>query len=754
MHCLVRTLVLAAALTLSVGARAGADVLRSVDPFVGTESGAPDYGTGGGAGATFPGAVLPAGMVQFSPDTSPGEDNFAGGYSYRDRVIHGFSLTHFSGAGCAGFGDVPILPTRAAISGSPAVRDSADVAPRYLARFDNRHEDAEPGRYSVTLDPGSRDSIAVQLTATTRTGDAQIQFANRRAGSVLVNAGGSSLADSAAALAVSPRTREISGSVQSGNFCFQPTHYRVYFVARFDRRFAASGTWAGERLSVGGRHTAASNPRAVALKGIPGGPAVAPGNPSSGVQVGAYASFHARIVRVRIGISFTSLREARRNLVREGLHRSFAQLQSDAARRWRAVLSRVRVSGGTARERSVFSTALYHALIEPSTLSDADGSYLGMDGRVHRAGSVPQYTDISGWDIYRTQVPLLAMLFPSRAAALATSLLRDARQSGCLPRWPYASQQTNVMTGDPSDPMLASIYAYGARGFNARAALTRMLAGASRSCHTGNGNYLEREGLSESLRLGYIPMQDNTDVIGHTFGERSRAWGAAATTLEDALADSAISRLARSLHDTAPARRFAQRARAWTRLFDPGHGYIRPRLSSGAWLGPFDPFGEAGFVEGDAAQYTWFVPHDPDRLFGLMGGRAVARRRLGRFFTKLNAGPMSPYAFLGNEPTLSTPWLYDRLGRPELAGAVVHRALRSLYSPAAGGMPGNDDGGTLSSWVVLAALGVYPEDPTTGVLELSAPCFRTPAFRWPPAPSSSTRRAPRAPYRRRWTAAR
>ncbi len=712
---------------LVVPAHANApDVLRSVDPFVGTSSGAPDFGTGGGAGGTFPGAVLPFGMVQFSPDTAPGADNFAGGYSYRDRLLRGFSLTHFSGAGCAGFGDVPILPTTAAVTSSPAVAGSGDVSPRYLAGFDHRDERASPGAYNVILAPSSSHPISVALTATTRTGDARLVFPARRRVSVLVNAGGSSLANYAASVTVDPAARSISGSVQSGGFCFQPTRYRVYFVVRFDRPFGASGTWNGLSLMRGGRSAAAVNPHAFSPKGVPGGPAVLPGNLSSGVQAGAYASFDTtsdRTVVVRIGISFTSLTEAQRNLARESLGRSFDQLRSAARQSWRAELGKVSVSGGSPRLRSLFYTALYHALIEPSTLSDADGSYPGMDGRVHRAGTTVQYTDISGWDVYRTQVPLLAMLEPRRAADLATSLVRDARQSGCLPRWPYADQQTNVMTGDPSDPMIASIYAFGARAFDAPTALGWMVAGATHPCHTQNGDYTEREVLEDYLRLGYIPQEEDTDAVGHTLGSRQLAWGAAATTLEDALADSAVSGLARRLSRPAIAARFARRGENWQRLFDPRSGYVRPRLRSGAWLAPFAATGQTGFVEGNAVQYTWLVPQDPERLFALMGGAGVARRRLDRFFAALNAGPDRPYAYLGNEPTLATPWLYDWLGEPARATAVIRRALLGLYSPTPGGMPGNDDGGTMSAWWVLGALGLYPAVPGSDLLAINAPLF-------------------------------
>ena len=280
--------------------------------------------------------------------------------------------------------------------------------------------------------------------------------------------GGSSIANSAASVQVDASRREVMGSADSGHFCAQPTKYRVYFVARFNRAFAESGTWHDQSLNRSAVSAAGSNPNASNYKPVPGGPLSLPGNPSSGVQLGAYVSFDTRrahSVEMNVGVSFTSIAEARNNLEAEVGTRSFQSLRIAAENAWRSELAKVIVSGAGTTERRLFYTSLYHALIEPSTFSDTDGSYLGMDGRVHRGGRLTQYTNISGWDVYRSQTPLMAMLEPRRAADLARSLVRDARQSGCLPRWPYADQQTNVMVGDPSDPMLAEIYAFGARSF-------------------------------------------------------------------------------------------------------------------------------------------------------------------------------------------------------------------------------------------------------------------------------------------------
>jgi predicted alpha-1,2-mannosidase len=652
-------------------------------------------------------------MTQFGPDTVPMSMNRSG-YSYEDTQIRGFSLTHFSGAGCPIFGDIPILPTTRRVNISPAVGGASDLDPRYVAHFDHRHEASSPGAYEVVLNPGSGQAIDSKLTVTTRTADARFTFPAAHAASVLIDPAGSLNGDDAAALVLDARRREVVGSAESGGFCGQPTRYRTYFVARFNRRFAAYGTWHDQALNRG-------SPRASAAATDTAGQGL-----GHHVYVGAYVTFDTavrRSVEMQVGVSFTSISEARRNLATEVGRRTFGSLRSAAQGMWRSELAKVAVTGGSAPERRLFYTSLYHALLEPSTFSDADGSYVGMDGRLHIAGRATQYTNISGWDVYRSQAPLMAILEPSRATDVATSILRDAQQSGCLPRWPYANQQTNVQDGDPSDVILAETYAFGARAFGVRTALARMVAGATAPCHTTNGDYTEREGLQDYLQLGYVPEELNTDVVGHTYSQRASAWGAAATTLEYAIADSAIARLAANVGARNVARLFRRRAQNWSSLFDPVAGYVRPRYRSGAWLPSPDPTSATGFVEGDAAQYSWLVPEDPAGLFRRLGGEAEATRRLDRFFHRLNSGPSTQYAYLGNEPTLGAPWLYDWLGRPARAADVIRRALLGLYAPTPRGMPGNDDGGTLSAWWVLGALGLFPAAPGSDLLVVGGPLF-------------------------------
>jgi predicted alpha-1,2-mannosidase len=688
-----------------------------VDVFAGTRPGPDTFG----GGHNFPGASLPFGMVQWSPDTTPVAPH-SGGYDYSDRHISGFSLTHLSGAGCALYGDFPFLPTTEPLESSPAA-PGGGLDGKFQPGFAHAHESGRPGYYSVQLNPVRGGAIEAALAATTRTGIARFRFPPNPHASILINAGGSAQPDDLAAVSVDPGRREISGTASSGLFCGQRPRYRIYFAAVFSRPFASYGTWKENRLEPAG--TAAedvSNP---------------PANPKTTAQAGAYASFDTsrnHLVTVRVGISFVSVEGARANLAAESGGVSFGAIAARATRRWNQALGRVRVSGGSRRHLSTFYTALYHALLAPRTFNDANGLYPGMDGAVHQVHGRTQYADFSGWDVYRTEIPLLAMLVPKRAGDIARSLLADAAQSGCLPRWSYAAGQSMTMVGDPADPMLAAAEAFGAH-FDRGAALAAMVRGATEVCRSANSEYVERQGLPEYLRLGYVPFESDTNRrnANSIYGDPDAVWGSAATTLEYAVDDFAIARLAARAGDQAIYRTFLQRAGNWRRLFDPASRMIEPRYAGGAFPQPYDNLGGGGFVEGDSAQYTWMVPQDPRGLAAAMGGRGPAARRLRSFLRNLNAGPggtHTDHALLGNEPTLHTPWLFDWLGQPYRTQEAVRRGL-TLYRPAPDGYPGNDDLGTLSAWYVFGALGLYPEVPGSDVLALASPLFRRAEIRLP-----------------------
>jgi predicted alpha-1,2-mannosidase len=569
----------------------------------------------------------------------------------------------------------------------------------------------------VRLNPVGGADIDAELTATTRTGMARFTFPRNPHSSVLINAGGSAQPDDFAAVQVDPAGREIDGIASSGLFCGHRPRYRVYMAAIFNRPFAASGTWEGEEASDGS--TAASDSQSP------------PANPKSSADAGAYATFdtrHNRVVTARVGVSFVSVEDARANLAAENPGLRFEEVKSRAQGDWNRALGRIRVKGGSRRNLDTFYTALYHAFLAPRTFSDVGGAYIGMDGLLHQAQGRIQYADFSGWDTYRTQIQLLSLLVPRRASEMVRSLLADAAESGCLPRWPYANGQSMTMVGDSADPLIASAAAFGATAFDRQAALAAMLKGADQPCQSANGEYLERQGLGPYLALGYVPFDLDTNVrnANSIYGSPDDVWGSAATTLEYSVDDFAIAQFAgRSLGDRSTYERFMQRSGNWRKLFNPGSGQIEPRYENGAFPADYDNLRGGGFVEGDSVQYSWMAPHDPAGLFRAIGGRVKATARLNHFLRKLNGGPgatHTDHALLGNEPTLHVPWLYDWVGSPYRTQAAVRRALR-LYSTAPDGYPGNDDLGTLSSWYVFGALGLYPEVPGVGLLAIGSPLF-------------------------------
>jgi predicted alpha-1,2-mannosidase len=716
-HALIRSAGLAivaafASLALAAPAAHGAGLADHVHVFAGTRPGPDTFG----GGHNFPGATAPFGMVQWSPDTTPADVNGRGSYDYRDSHVKGFSLTHLAGAGCSLYGDFPFLPTTEPLSSSPAAGGSS-LDGEFQPGFSHAHESGRPGYYSVRLNPADGAAIGVELSATTRSGIARFRFPRNPHSSVLINAGGSAQPDDFAAVQVDPAHREIDGTASSGLFCGQRPRYRVYIAAVFNRRFGEYGTWEGNDASVGSSTAGASQKPAA--------------NPATTADAGAFATFdtsHNRVVVARVGLSFVSVEDARANLAAEDPGLGFGEVARRAERDWNRSLGRIRISGGPRRLLDTFYTALYHVFLAPRTFSDVGGAYAGMDGLVHRARRRVQYADFSGWDTYRTQIQLLSILVPRRASEMIRSLLADAAQSGCLPRWPYANGQSMTMVGDSADPLISSAAAFGATAFDHRAALVAMLKGADEPCRSTNGEYLERQGLAGYLELGYVPYDLDTNVrnANSIYGSPDDVWGSAATSLEYGVDDFAIAQFAaRALHDRATYRRFMRRSGSWRKLFDRTSGQIEPRYENGNFPAGYDNLRGGGFVEGDSSQYTWMVPHDPAGLFRQMGGAVSASERLGRFLRRLNGGPggtHTDHALLGNEPTLHVPWLYDWAQRPYGTQAAVRRALR-LYDTTPEGYPGNDDLGTLSAWYVFGALGLYPEVPGVGLLAIGSPLF-------------------------------
>ncbi|OBI45643.1 hypothetical protein A5707_01705 [Mycobacterium kyorinense] len=651
-----------------------ANPVTYVDTLIGT-------GTGGemvGEINNFPGASVPFGMVQYSPDTT----RTYAGYNHANERATGFSMTHAS-VGCAAFGDIPMLPTTTPIGAQP-----------WHAWERIAHDNTEvgvPGYYTVRFpDTG----VIAELTATTRTGVGRFRYPDDgRPALFQVRAGGSIAGDSAASIAIGEDNTTITGSATTGGFCGKNNTYTVYFAMTFSRPFTGYGTWGGGAMYAGGRQ-------------------------ADSRDAGGYVEFPAgSVLEVRTALSYVSVEGAQANLAAEGTA-SFDDVRAAAVADWNTVLSRIAVAGGSDADIKTFYTALYRSFLHPNTFNDADGRYIGFDGTIHTAAAGhTQYANFSDWDTYRCLAALQALLFPERASDMAQSLVNDAEQSGSLPRWALANAATGEMSGDNVVPLIVSLYTFGAKNFDIHSALRYMVKGATQG-GVGLGDYVERPGIASYLQHGYAPQTAEFD------------YKAASITLEWSIDDFTIARFADALGDTATAAEFGSRAQYWHNLFNPATGYISPRSDDGAFPdgpgfvepGP-DEFGQPGFDEGNAEQYLWLVPQNVGGLVTALGGRQAVADRLDRFTTELNVGTNKPYLWIGNEPDFGVPWLYNYLGQPWKTQHTVDRVRRELFGPTPDGEPGNDDLGAESSWYVWAALGLYPATPGTPILTVNTPLF-------------------------------
>ncbi|WP_326955910.1 GH92 family glycosyl hydrolase [Amycolatopsis sp. NBC_01286] len=677
------------------------DLAAYVNPFVGAKAGdTPETNTY--AGDTFPGADVPFGMVQWSPDTPlqpkppAGQGRYYardrdGGYAWEENKLRGFSLTHFNGAGCGGAaGDIPFLPFAGNITTSPAVD-----ATRYFPTFSHADESASPGYYKVTTGSG----ITTELTATQRSGLGRFTFPKNSPATLLIDVAQSAMGSDDASVTVDPATRTVEGWVSSGHFCRGPNTYKVYFTASFDQPFTTSGTWQNAAVTPG-----ATTARGGDLSKDTWDKQVV--TPDGGA--GAYLSFDpAKPVQVRVGLSYVDADGARLNAKTEQRQDSFDTVKAKAHQSWNARLNQIAVEGGTDAATRTFYTALYHTLLQPNVFSDVDGRYPGFDKAIHRAKpGHAQYANFSGWDTYRDEVQLLSMLAPHEAADMAQSMLNQANQAGGVwDRWSQNNDFMGVMGGDPYHSIIASTYAFGATDFDAAQALKSMVTGATRVQQAGE-RALERPGLSDYQTLGYHP--NNVSDM-----------------LEDTTADFGIAQLAQRLGQKNTYQQFMTRAQYWENVYNPATGYLQTRMRDGQFLSPFDPaeYQEMRYQEGNAAQYTWMVPYNVRGLFDAMGGDDTVKKRLDFFFTKLNSDASSPYAFMSNEPSFEVPWEYAYAGAPSKTQDIVRRSAELLFKPTEDGLPGNDDLGATSAWYVFAALGMYPEAPGRAEMVLASPMF-------------------------------
>ena len=627
-------------------------------------------GTTGGAN-TFPGADVPFGMVQWSPDTSP-HRNDGSGYDYTDTQLSGFSLTHISGPGCGAFGDVPILPM---IGGVPSGDPGSHMEP-----LTHAGEVGAAGYYSV-LSGLPASQIKTELTATLHSAMARFTFPTTANANLLFKLLGSQNG-SVASSATIVGTNEVQGSTTSGFFCGAGDKYTVYFDVVFDQPFTAS-----QILNVQG------------------------GTMNSVVFLTFDASTN-HVVQAKVGISYVSAANAKANWTAENPNPqwSFDGVRGSAHDAWNGVLERIQIAGGTASDQQLFYTSLYHSLIHPNVFSDANGQYMGFDNQTHTVASPQkdQYANYSGWDIYHSQVQLSALVAPQQMSDSAQSMVNDATQNGGqLPKWSLANGESYVMVGDPADGIIAGYYAFGAKGFDTATALTHMVKEATVANNI-------RPGLNYYQTLGYLPDDG-------TYG-CCNFYGSVATLIEYVQADFALSQFASALGDTADATLMLKRAQNWQNAYDPASSFLGPKLLNGTFVPGIGLTSGQGMVEGSASQYRWSVPFNRQAQLTAMGGPTTVNPLLQSFFSNLD-DPSGQYAFFANEFQLGAQYWDNFTGQPWSTQDVVNRLRTQVFTNAPALMNNNDDLGAESSTLAWSMLGVSPAYPGSAVLTLNAPQF-------------------------------
>ena len=663
----------------------------TVDPMIGT----------GGEGHTFPGATAPFGMVQLSPDTDTSCViracyAHAAGYRYEDPTIQGFSHTHFSGAGHSDLGDFLVMP----VSGETVPLEPGDPkkpGSGYRSRFDHHSEVAHPGYYAVDL---TDQKVGVELTAGTRIGVHRYSFAYGADAHLvldlrtsLYNYPGKILWS---AIRLLPDGTVVGSRETRG---WAPAR-KLYFAMRFSRPLTG--------------HAFVDTERDVAYRGFQG-----PGRGTDAVADRTGRAIVARLdfgridrpLEVRVALSGVDEAGAIANL--EAEPGDFAATLKATQAAWRQQLGVVAIDAPAPMRVSLY-TALYHSLLAPSVWSDVDGRYRGPDDQVHLAKGFTFHSTYSLWDTFRAEHPLLTIIEPPRYSDdIVRSLVASREESpfGILPVWQFAGRETWTMIGYHAVPVIADAYMKGIRGYDAHAALDAMVASATYAPYGGLGEYMAR---------GYVPIDKEPE--------------AASKTVEYAYDDWTIARMARALGRMDIAVWFEKRAANWRNSFDPVTGFVRARLSTGAFRTPFDPTAIAygsDYTEGNAWQYSWFAPQDLGGLDTALGGDLKMVAKLDAMFdydnSKLDyshaediAGLIGQYIH-GNEPSHHVAYLYDYAGAPWRTQARLKQIVDSQYKPTPDGLAGNDDLGQMSAWLIFTTLGFYPVTPGSGEYAIGRP---------------------------------
>lgn len=652
----------------SAGGRAPPDLCSYVDPFIGT----------GGHGHTYPGATVPFGMVQLSPDTDVGRWDACSGYHHDDSSIMGFSHTHLSGTGVGDMMDVLVVPAG------------------YRSRFDHADERASPGYYRVLL---KDHDILAELTATARAGLHRYTFARAEPGRLLIDLSHGARDPADVPTKVTNALIRVVGTdtLVGERHVHQWADGRViYFALQVSRPFASVELYSNDR-QLPASSTEVSGARLKCVLHFP--------------------DAHAAPLLVKVGISGVDIEAALRNLRAEIPAWDFDGVHAAARAAWEQELGRIQIWGGSEADRRIFYTALYHTALAPTLFSDVDSRYRAMDTVVRQ---LPQgssnYSTYSLWDTYRALHPLFTLIQRERTTDLVAGLARMAEESPLGPPiWPLQGIETRCMIGWHSAVVLAEAYAKGFGGIDYRRAWVEFRKRAFDNPADGMGEY---------SRLGYIPSDTVQEAVSKT--------------LEYAYDDWAMATLAEAAGAAEDARVLRERSRNYRNVFDRKLGFMRPRLSDGSWAEPFDPraMGHStrwsDFTESNSWQATFLNQHDIRNYMELFGGTAAFERKLDELFTTSSdlpadappdiAGLVGQYAH-GNEPSHHIAYLYAYCGSHHKTQARVRSLLKTMYRADPDGMAGNEDCGQMSAWYLMSALGLYAVDPVSARYVFGSPLF-------------------------------
>jgi putative alpha-1,2-mannosidase len=679
-------------LTTAAFAQHKKDYTALVNPFIGT----------GGHGHTYPGAVVPFGMVQLSPDTRLTGWDGCSGYYYTDTTVYGFSHTHLSGTGVADYCDLLFMPT----TGDPKFKNTD-----YMSGFKKKNEVATPGYYKTHLD---KYDIDVELTATTRAGVHRYTFPKTSEANIIIDLQHrDDVLDSWIEVV---NDHEIRGFRRSSSWAEDQS---LYFYAKFSKPFKTYGIALNDSLKQGAAKLQGKNIKMYIRFDNPGE------------------------VIAKVGISSVSTDGALRNLDAEVADFDFKKVERAAKNQWEDALAKIEVEGGgpsaaTQRETQtmnttagatyskakpqkkfevvdyaktkqvIFYTALYHAMVAPNVYSDVDGQYRGMDQKVHTANGFTYYTVFSLWDTYRAEDPLMNLIDRKRTRDFIKSFLAMYEQGGLLPIWPLASNETFCMVGNHSIPVIVDAYAKGIRDFDADEALTAMKAAVNR----------DQFGLDSYRKNGVVLSDDEPESVSKT--------------LEYTIDDWCIAQMAKMMNRPDDYSTFIQRAQYWKNNFNRSNGFMQAR-ADGGWYTPFDPREiNNNYTEGNAWQYSFLAPQDVETLADEMGGKAGFGAKLDELFTtdsKLTgrqqddvSGLIGQYAH-GNEPSHHMAYLFNFTDSPEKTQYYINKILREEYANDPDGLSGNEDCGQMSAWYVISSLGIYNIMPGQNQFQVGMPQF-------------------------------